>query len=193
MGIRKHNPTTPGRRDMSVNDFSELTAGEPQKKLLAPRPRHGGRNNLGRITCRHHGGGHKRRYRIVDFKRDKYGVPGRIATIEYDPNRSAYIALVHYKDGEKRYILAPDGLTVGAEIVSSGKADIMVGNAMPLSAMGIPSSSITPRNRSRSSARSIVSGVVPRIATPACSSSRAMFRGVCPPNWQMIPIGFSFA
>ncbi len=135
MGIRKHNPTTPGRRDMSVNDFSELTAGEPQKKLLAPRPRHGGRNNLGRITCRHHGGGHKRRYRIVDFKRDKYGVPGRIATIEYDPNRSAYIALVHYKDGEKRYILAPDGLTVGAEIVSSGKADIMVGNAMPLSAM----------------------------------------------------------
>ena len=135
MGIRKYNPTTPGRRDMSGQDFVELTTDEPHKKLLVPRPRHGGRNNLGRITCRHHGGGHKRRYRIIDFKRDKYGVPGAIATIEYDPNRSAYIALVHYKDGEKRYILAPDGLQVGAEIVSSGKADIMVGNAMPLATM----------------------------------------------------------
>jgi len=117
---------------MSVSDFAEITSTEPEKSLLAPLPKQAGRNNNGRITVRHQGGGHKRRYRIVDFKRNKDGVPAKVATIEYDPNRSARIALLHYADGEKRYILAPKGLEVGQKIESGPAADIRPGNALPL-------------------------------------------------------------
>ncbi|MCL2881936.1 MAG: 50S ribosomal protein L2 [Coriobacteriia bacterium] len=132
MGIKKYKPTSPGRRGMSVSDFAEITSTEPEKSLLAPLPKQAGRNNNGRITVRHQGGGHKRRYRIVDFKRNKDGVPAKVATIEYDPNRSARIALLHYADGEKRYILAPKGLEVGQKIESGPAADIRPGNALPL-------------------------------------------------------------
>src|SRR5690606_21328335 len=117
---------------MSVLDFSELTTDKPEKSLLAPLKKRAGRNNQGRITMRHQGGGHKRQYRIIDFKRDKDGIPGRVATIEYDPNRSANIALINYVDGEKRYIIAPKGLKVGQIIESGENADIKVGNALPL-------------------------------------------------------------
>ncbi|MGA9286868.1 MAG: 50S ribosomal protein L2 [Anaerobacillus sp.] len=132
MAIKKYKPTTNGRRGMSVSDFAEITTDQPEKSLLAPIHRKGGRNNQGRLTVRHHGGGHKRKYRVIDFKRDKDGIPGRVATIEYDPNRSANIALINYADGEKRYILAPKGLKVGTEIMSGAEADIKVGNALPL-------------------------------------------------------------
>jgi len=133
MPIKKFKPITPGRRFMSVSDFSEITSDKPEKSLLAPIKRTGGRNNAGRITSRHRGGGHARAYRIVDFLRDKMEIPGKVATIEYDPNRSARIALVHYADGEKRYILAPEGLSVGDSVVTSDQADIRPGNAMSLS------------------------------------------------------------
>ena len=106
MAIKKYKPTTPGQRGMSVSGFTEITSSTPEKSLLAPKKRKSGRNNLGRITTRHMGGGHKRRYRIVDFKRDKFNIPGRVATVEYDPNRTARICLIHYLDGEKRYIIA---------------------------------------------------------------------------------------
>ncbi|SDC49295.1 50S ribosomal protein L2 [Shouchella lonarensis] len=132
MAIKKYKPTSPGRRNMSGSDFAELTTDKPEKSLLAPLHKKGGRNNQGRLTVRHQGGGHKRQYRIIDFKRDKDGIPGRVATIEYDPNRSANIALIHYVDGEKRYILAPKGLTVGTMIESGPEADIKPGNALPL-------------------------------------------------------------
>ncbi|KGX89356.1 50S ribosomal protein L2 [Pontibacillus marinus] len=132
MAIKKYRPTTNGRRFMSGSDFAEITTDQPEKSLLAPLHGKGGRNNKGRLTVRHQGGGHKRHYRMIDFKRDKDGIPGRVATIEYDPNRSANIALVNYADGEKRYILAPKTLTVGAEIISGEEADIKVGNALPL-------------------------------------------------------------
>ena len=112
MAIKKFKPTSNGRRNMSVLDFAEITTDTPEKSLLAPLSKRGGRNNQGRLTVRHQGGGHKRQYRIIDFKRDKDGIPGRVATIEYDPNRTANIALIHYADGEKRYILAPKGLKV---------------------------------------------------------------------------------
>jgi len=136
MGTRKFKPTTPSRRFMSSSDFEEVTRSTPERKLLGTKTRSGGRNNTGRMTSRHRGGGHKRRYRVVDFKRDKIGVPGRIATIEYDPNRSARIALVHYADGEKRYILSPHGLKVGATVLSNDVGgDISPGNAMPLMAV----------------------------------------------------------
>jgi large subunit ribosomal protein L2 len=135
MGIKKYKPTSPGRRGMTVNDKAAITTDEPHKPLVNFRHRSQGRNNAGRITSRFRGGGHKRLYRTIDFKRDKFGVPGKIATIEYDPNRTCYIALVHYADGEKRYILAPKGLQVGDEIVSSAKADILKGNSLPLRAM----------------------------------------------------------
>ena len=135
MGTRKFKPTTPSRRFMSSSDFSEVTRGKPEKGLLDKRDRSGGRNNRGRITMRRRGGGHKRRYRVIDFKRDKVGVPGKIATIEYDPNRSARIALVHYADGEKRYILAPKGLEIGAQVITSDDSDILPGNALTLSAI----------------------------------------------------------
>ena len=132
MGIRKYKPTTNGRRNMTSLDYAEITTDKPEKSLLAPVKRKGGRNNQGKITVRHHGGGHKRQYRIIDFKRNKDGIPGRVATIEYDPNRTANIALINYADGEKRYILAPKGLEVGMTIVSGPEADIKAGNALPL-------------------------------------------------------------
>jgi large subunit ribosomal protein L2 len=132
MGIRKLRPITPGTRFFSVSTFEEITKTEPEKSLLLPNKKSGGRNNLGRITSRHRGGGHKRMYRIIDFKRDKHGIEAKVAAIEYDPNRSARIALLHYKDGEKRYIIAPDGLKVGATVVSGPGVEVQVGNALPL-------------------------------------------------------------
>ena len=132
MGIKAFKPTSPGRRQMTVAAFEEITRSKPEKSLVAPLRRSGGRNAEGRTTSRFRGGGHKRAYRIIDFKRDKDGVPGRIASIEYDPNRSARIALVQYFDGEKRYILAPLGLKVGDVIESGPNSDIKPGNALPL-------------------------------------------------------------
>lgn len=132
MSIRKYKPTSPGRRFMSVSSFEEITTDQPEKSLVVGLPKKAGRNAQGRITTRHQGGGHKRKYRIIDFKRDKDGIPGRVATVEYDPNRSARIALIHYVDGEKRYILCPLGLKVGDRIESGPGADIKVGNALPL-------------------------------------------------------------
>ncbi len=132
MAIRVYKPTSNGRRNMSVSTFEEITCTTPEKSLLAPHKKHAGRNNSGKITVRHQGGGVKQKYRIIDFKRNKFGIPGRVATIEYDPNRSANIALVIYKDGEKRYILAPKGLTVGDTVMSGKDAEIKVGNALPL-------------------------------------------------------------
>jgi large subunit ribosomal protein L2 len=132
MGTKSFNPITPGRRFMTVSDFEEITKSVPEKSLLEPLRRTGGRNNHGRVTSWHRGGGHKRKYRVIDFKRDKVNVPARVAAIEYDPNRSARIALLHYVDGEKRYILAPVGLQVKDTVVSSAEADIKPGNALPL-------------------------------------------------------------
>ena len=132
MPVRKYKPTSPGRRFRSVSDFEEITKSKPEKQLLEPRKRTGGRNAKGRITTRHRGGGHKRRYRTVDFKRLKDGVPARVAAIEYDPNRSARIALLHYADGAKAYILAPARIAVGDTISSGPDADIRPGNALPL-------------------------------------------------------------
>jgi large subunit ribosomal protein L2 len=132
MPVRKYKPTSPGRRWMSVSTFEEITKTEPEKSLTAPIKKTGGRNVNGRITTRHQGGGHKRRYRIIDFKRRKDGIPAKVASIEYDPNRSARIALLHYADGEKAYILAPARLEVGATIESGPNADIRPGNALPL-------------------------------------------------------------
>jgi large subunit ribosomal protein L2 len=132
MGIKKYKPTSPGRRFQTALDFSELTTSEPHKPLLEPKKRISGRSNRGRIAVRFRGGGHKRRYRVIDFRRDKLGVPARVATIEYDPNRSANIALLHYADGEKRYILAPKDLQVGQKVLSGPNADIVVGNTLPL-------------------------------------------------------------
>lgn len=130
--MRKCKPTTPGRRFMTLYDFSELTDKKPERSLLRPLKRTGGRNSQGRITCRHRGGGHKRRYRIIDFKRRKDGVPAKVAALEYDPNRSARIALLHYADGKKTYILAPKGLEVGATVISGEDVEPTIGNAAPL-------------------------------------------------------------
>ena len=132
MGIRKYRPTSPALRQMTVSTFEEITTTEPEKSLLAPLKKKAGRNAQGRITVRHRGGGEKRKYRIIDFKRNKDGVPGVVATIEYDPNRSANIALINYVDGEKRYIIAPHKLLVGDTIESGPTADIKIGNALPL-------------------------------------------------------------
>ncbi len=132
MGIKVYKPTSPGRRGMSGYTFEEITRSEPEKSLLRPMKKKAGRNNLGRLTVRHRGGGHKRRYRLIDFKRDKHGIPARVDSIEYDPNRSARIALLVYADGEKRYILAPLGLQVGDAIMSGPDAEIRPGNALPL-------------------------------------------------------------
>lgn len=133
MGIRKYKPTTPGRRGASVSDFVEITRSEPEKSLLRPLHKTGGRNNNGRVTSRHRGGGHKRQYRVIDFRRhDKDGVPARVAHIEYDPNRTSHIALLHYADGEKRYILAPAKLRQGDRVESGPTADIKPGNCLPL-------------------------------------------------------------
>jgi large subunit ribosomal protein L2 len=132
VALKTYRPTSPGRRSMSGSTFEEITKGKPEKSLLQPLKKRAGRNNQGRITVRHRGGGSKRRLRIIDFKRDKFGVPGRVAAIEYDPNRSAYIALIHYFDGEKRYILAPSGLNVGDTIKSGEDAEAKPGNTLPL-------------------------------------------------------------
>ena len=132
MGIRKLNPTSPGQRGMTKSDFAEITTSTPEKSLLKPIRKTAGRNNTGRITCRHKGGGHKQAYRIIDFKREKFGVPAVVKTVEYDPNRNVRISLVVYADGEKRYILTPQDLKVGDTIVSGPEAEIQVGNALPL-------------------------------------------------------------
>ena len=132
MAIKKYKPTTPGRLGMSSLSFEEITSTSPERSLLEPLSKKGGRNNTGRITTRHQGGGHKRQYRVIDFKRNKDNIPAKVATIEYDPNRSANIALLNYADGEKRYILAPKGMQVGQTIVSGEAVDIKVGNAMEL-------------------------------------------------------------
>ncbi len=132
MGIKKYKPVTPTLRFRTGYTFEEITTDTPEKSLLTPVRKTGGRNNRGRITCRHRGGGVRRHYRIIDFKRDKAGIPAKVATIEYDPNRTARIALLHYVDGEKRYIIAPDGLKVGTMLMSGPTADISVGNALPL-------------------------------------------------------------
>jgi large subunit ribosomal protein L2 len=132
MSIKGFKPLTPARRHMTVSSFEEITAKEPEKTLVAPLKKNAGRNNYGRLTVRHRGGGHKRLYRKIDFKRDKDGISAKVATIEYDPNRSANIALLHYADGEKRYIIAPQGLRVGDTVISGADADIKVGNALPL-------------------------------------------------------------
>ena len=132
MAVKKFNPTTPSRREMTMSTFEEITTNSPEKSLLVSVKKSGGRNAHGKITVRHHGGGEKRKYRIIDFKRNKDGIPAKVATIEYDPNRSAYISLVVYADGEKRYILAPVGLKVGDVVVSGPDADIKPGNALPL-------------------------------------------------------------
>ena len=135
MAIKVFKPTTNARRNMSVTDYSILSKVEPEKSLLAPLKKNSGRNSYGRITVRHRGGGNRRKYRIIDFKRQKFDVPGKVMTLEYDPNRSAFIALVEYTDGEKAYIIAPEGLKVGDTVVSGKDADIKVGNALPLSAI----------------------------------------------------------
>ncbi len=136
MAIKKYKPTTPGRRGMTTIDYRKvLTATKPERSLLAPKKSQGGRNNTGRITTRHQGGGHKRAYRIIDFKRNKDNIPAKVATIEYDPNRSAFIALLNYVDGEKRYIIAPEGLTVGQTVISGETADILTGNCCQLNNM----------------------------------------------------------
>jgi len=132
MPIRKRKPTSPGRRFQSSSDFAEVTKTKPEKALTKPKPKTGGRNSYGRMTARHRGGGHKQRYRIVDFRRNKDGVPAKVAGIEYDPNRNARLALLHYLDGEKRYIIAPSGIEVGKTIMSGAEADILPGNTLPL-------------------------------------------------------------
>lgn len=132
MAVKSFKPTSPGRRQMTVSTFEEITASKPEKSLLAPLKKTAGRNAQGCITVRHHGGGHKRQYRVIDFKRNKDNIPARVATIEYDPNRSARIALLNYADGEKRYILAPNGLKVGDVVVSGPESDIKVGNSLPI-------------------------------------------------------------
>ena len=133
MAYKSFKPYTPGRRQMTVSTFDEITTDKPEKSLLAPVHNHGGRNGSGKMTVRHQGGGHKRQYRIIDFKRNKDNIPAKVATIEYDPNRSARIALLFYADGEKRYIIAPNGLQVGATLLSGAEAAPEVGNALPLS------------------------------------------------------------
>ena len=137
MGIKKYNPTSPGRRGMTVSTFEEITKSQPEKSLLAPLKSTGGRNNTGRLTTRHKGGGHKRQYRIIDFKSNKDNIPATVNAIEYDPNRTANIALLFYADGEKRYILAPQGLKVGDVVVSGADADIKVGNNLPISSIPV--------------------------------------------------------
>ena len=137
MGIKKYKPTSPGRRGMTVSTFEEITTSTPEKSLLQPLKSKGGRNNQGRMTTRHQGGGHKQMYRLIDFKRDKDNIPARVASIEYDPNRTANIALLNYADGEKRYIIAPYGLKVGDTIYSGDAVDIITGNCLPLSSIPV--------------------------------------------------------
>ncbi len=137
MAIKSYKPTTPSRRHMTVTDYSELSKVAPEKSLLEPLKKHSGRNNMGRITVRHRGGGNRNKYRIIDFKRNKVDMNAKVLTLEYDPNRSAYIALVQYEDGEKRYIVAPHGLKVGDVVCSGANADIKPGNALPMSSIPV--------------------------------------------------------
>lgn len=137
MAIKKYQPTSPGRRGMTVSTFEEITTAVPEKSLLAPLNKRGGRNNQGRLTTRHQGGGHKQMYRIIDFKRDKDNIPAKVASIEYDPNRTANIALLNYADGEKRYIIAPYGIKVGDALLSGDNIDIKTGNALPLASIPV--------------------------------------------------------
>ena len=137
MPLKTHKPTTPSRRHMVLSDFADITKSTPERSLVAAKKSNAGRNSAGRITVRHKGGGHKRRYRIIDFRRDKFGIPAKVASIEYDPNRSARIALLNYADGEKRYIIAPVGLQVGATLMSGPDAEPSVGNALPLSCIPV--------------------------------------------------------
>ena len=137
MGVRVFKPITNGRRQYSVSDFADITTDKPERNLVESQSNTGGRNHYGRITTRFRGGGHKQRYRVIDWKRNKIGVPAKVATIEYDPNRTARIALLHYADGEKRYILCPDGVQLGEELISSKNADIRPGNSLPLKAMPV--------------------------------------------------------
>ena len=137
MGIQSYNPYTPSRRHMTGSDFSEITKKTPEKSLLAPKKKHAGRNNQGKITVRHHGGGNKQKYRIIDFKRRKDGIAGKVVGIEYDPNRSANIALICYEDGQKAYILAPAGLTDGMKIMNGPEAEVRVGNCLPLESIPV--------------------------------------------------------
>ena len=132
MAVRKLKPNTPGQRHKVARSFDEVTTSTPEKSLLIKQKRTGGRNDRGKMTIRHIGGGHKQRYRIIDFKRNKFGIPAKVATIEYDPNRTAYIALLHYTDGEKKYIVSPEGLKVGMELLSGDKSPIIIGNTLPL-------------------------------------------------------------
>lgn len=139
MPVKKYKPTSPGRRDMTGHTFEELTRSKPTRSLLTQKRRHGGRNNMGRITVRHRGGGHKRRYRLIDFRRDKLNISAKVESIEYDPNRSARIALLLYADGERRYIIAPLGLRVGDSVMSGDEADVRVGNTLPIRAIPVGS------------------------------------------------------
>ena len=137
MAVKKYNPTSPGRRGMSVSSFEEITESRPCRKLVAKQKRKSGRNNQGRITTRHIGGGHKRRYRVIDFRRNKFDIPGKVVTIEYDPNRSARISLINYVDGEKRYIITPDKISIGDQVISGENVDIKIGNALPLKSIPV--------------------------------------------------------
>src|SRR5512147_2944767 len=137
MPVKTYNPTSPGRRFQTTSTFDELTRSTPEKSLVVKLKQSGGRNNRGKVTVRYRGGWHKKKYRVIDFRRDKIGVPAKVAEIEYDPNRSARIALLHYADGEKRYILAPDGLKQGDSVVSGPQADIKPGNALPMTAIPV--------------------------------------------------------
>lgn len=137
MAIKKYKPTTPGRRGMTVTDYSVLSKVEPERSLLEPMKKNAGRNSYGRITVRHHGGGNRTKYRVIDFKRSKFGVPAEVKTLEYDPNRSAFISLIEYKDGEKAYIIAADGMKVGDTVMNGPDADIKPGNAMPFKNMPV--------------------------------------------------------
>jgi large subunit ribosomal protein L2 len=139
MPLKKYNPRSPSRRAMTTPTFEEITRKRPEKRLVVPRGSSGGRNNQGRMTVRAHGGGHKRAYRLIDFRRDKWNIPARVAALEYDPNRSARIALLYYQDGEKRYILAPDGLGIGDQVMAGPEADIRTGNALPLARIPVGS------------------------------------------------------
>ena len=181
MAIRKIKPTTPGQRGMTVSAFEEITCTKPERSLLEDLKSTGGRNNAGRITVRHRGGGAKRKYRVIDFKRNKDGIPAKVATIEYDPNRSANIALLHYADGEKRYIIAPLGLQVGDSLLSGEGADIKVGNALQIKniPVGATASSSSPaRARSWSGPPATLPSSWPRKAsTPRFVSPAAKCAG----------------
>src|SRR5947209_19129317 len=175
MPIRKFKPTSPGRRFMSISGFDEITATEPEKTLMESLPTHAGRNNQGRITTRHQGGGYRKLYRKIDFKRDKHGVPGKVATIEYDPNRSARIALIHYKDGEKRYILAPVGLKVGDPIEAGPEAAVRIGNAIPLENIPV-GSTVHNTEITLSRAGQLVRSAGPTAQLPATEADHAVHR-----------------